>query len=120
MKFKDKKLLELAKFWIEDWKKESPTLEDPKKMRLWDNALIDANRKSSEMEMLQALHEFRDEDYIESIWAIRESFFDAFANSLIEEVKELRTSVEVLLKEHEIDPARITIGQLNRLKGGIR
>ena len=119
MKFKDKKLLELAEFWNKDWETESPTLEDTNTMRLWEQAINTAARESSELEMLQALHELKDIDYLGEIVNLRERFFESFAFSLLEEMKQLKISVEVLLKEHENEPARITIGQLNRLKRGI-
>jgi len=120
MKFKDKNLLELAEFWNKDWEKESPELEDKNTMSLSDEAINAVACGSSEMELLQALHELKTEEYVETIYDLRSTFFERFASLLLEEVKELRTSVEVLLKEHENEPAKITIGQLNRLKGGLK
>ena len=120
MEFKDKNLLELAKFWNKDWEKESPELENVDTMRLWDKAVNAAACESSELELLQALHELKSEEYVEMAYDLRHTFFEHFASLLLEEVKELRTSVEVLLKEHENEPAKITMGQLNRLKGGVR
>ena len=34
-------------------------------------------------------------------------------------IAKLQTTIEVLLKQHENEPATIKVGQLNRLKGGI-
>ena len=55
-------------------------------------------------------------------------WFDAWNDSLLgcypfseifDNMRAIEKSVKVLLKENENKPANITIGQLNRLKGGI-
>jgi len=55
-------------------------------------------------------------------------WFDAWSTSLqdcfpfsqiFEDLRAIEKSVKVLLKESENQPANITVGQLNRLKGGI-
>ena len=120
MKFKKMNLLELVEFWNKDWQKETAELENVDTMRSWDTAVNAVASESSELEILQALHSLKSEEYVETVYDLKLEFFERFASLLIEEVKELRISVEVLLKEHETEPARITIGQLNRLKGGIR
>jgi len=38
---------------------------------------------------------------------------------IIERIATIERSLSVLLKEHESEPAKITIGQLNRLKNGL-
>ena len=38
---------------------------------------------------------------------------------ILERIGVIERSVSVLLKEHDHEPAKITIGQLNRLKGGM-
>lgn len=120
MKFKDMNLLELAKFWNKDMEKESPELDNTDTMYLWKEAVRATTHESTELEILQALHLFKEADYVEEIFNLRRDFLECFANTLLEEVKELRTSVEVLLKQHESTPANITVGQLSRLKGGVR
>ncbi len=53
-----------------------------------------------------------------SAWA--DSFMDCFPFSTIfDSLRTIEKSVKVLLKENENKPANITIGQLNRLKGGL-
>ncbi len=53
-----------------------------------------------------------------SAWS--DSLLDCFPFSTIfDSLRTIEKSVKVLLKENENQPANITIGQLNRLKGGL-
>ena len=53
-----------------------------------------------------------------SAWS--DSLLDCFPFSeIFDNIRAIETSVKVLLKEHENEPANITIGQLNRIKRGL-
>jgi len=53
-----------------------------------------------------------------SAWS--DSLLDCYPFSeIFDALRTIETSLKVLLKENENQPANITIGQLNRLKGGI-
>jgi hypothetical protein len=119
MDFRKMNLIELGEFWLKDWEKDSPKLEDPNNMRNWENAVEAAKRAASELELLELLHMFKEEDYIETIWNIKKHLTLRFTEMLEEKVRQIEKSVQVLLKEHDLEQANITIGQLNRLKGGI-
>lgn len=119
MNFEKMNLLELGEFWKKDWESESPKLENPNTMRMWDNAVEFKKRTASELELLQFLHVVKDEEYIETVSNVRHHFFLVICESLQEQVEIIEKSVQMLLKEHEHEPAKITVGQLNRLKGGI-
>ncbi|MHC4547113.1 MAG: hypothetical protein ACYSYL_21815 [Planctomycetota bacterium] len=111
MDFRKMNLIELGEFWLKDWEKDSPKLEDP--------TVEAAKRAASELELLELLHMFKEEDYIETIWNIKKHLTLRFTEMLEEKVRQIEKSVQVLLKEHDLEQANITIGQLNRLKGGI-
>lgn len=119
MNFRKMKLLELAEFWSQDGEKESPELNDDKTMRLWEDAVNAISYASSDLEILQALHEFKDSDWLEEEDNLKQRFLESFAKDLLDEVKQLKTTVQVLLKQHEGEPANISVGELNDLKGGI-
>ena len=40
-------------------------------------------------------------------------------STILERIETIERSISVILKEHENEPAKITIGQLNRLKRGL-
>jgi len=119
MKFEKMSLAELGEFWMKDWEKESPKLEDPNNMRNWDNAVENVKSSASELEMLQFLHMLKEEYDVETVWNVREHLNLQFTEILQERLDQIEKSVKLLLKEHENEQANITIGQLNRLKGGI-
>ncbi len=52
--------------------------------------------------------------------AWNESVTDSYPfSSILERIETIERSISVLLKEHDKEPAKITIGQLNRLKRGL-
>lgn len=60
-------------------------------------------------------------DGIDPWWeAWDKSICDSYPfSTMLERFETIERSLKVLLKEHENEPAKITIGALNRLKGGL-
>lgn len=120
MDFKEMNLLELIEFWYEDEKKEKPELQIEERMDLWISAYDAAVLKSSELEMLQALHNLKESEWVHDKNTLKKRFIDCFTADLLEEVKQLKTTVALLLKQHEGEPANISVHELNDLKGGLK
>ena len=119
-KLENMNLAELWKFWFKDWEQETPQLEDPNMMRIWSKNVNRAIGESSLLELIQALHlTYEEIDYLEEEAAMREAVYKRICEGLEERVDTIEKSVQLLLKEHEHEAAKITIGQLNRLKGGL-
>lgn len=117
---KDMSIIELMEFWIEDWNKEEPSLEESSISNQWSELVTKKIRGESVLTLLKVLdlaHE--DIDYLEELWKIRKYIGEALVGDLYEKVEQIETSVKLLLKEHDLEPAKITVGQLNRLKGGV-
>ena len=118
-KFKEMNLVQLMKYFNEEWEKDEPELEDNTTSRLWENTVEEKIRTSSGLEILQALHEVKDIDYLEITVKMRDAFSEIFGYEYIEKLKRVIRSVKLLLKELENQQSSITIGQLNSIKGGI-
>lgn len=119
--FEKMNLKELWKFWIKDWEQEAPELENVDTMCQWEKATDKRIGEATLFELIEANHiAYREEiDYLEQMDYMHKRIFSLICESLEERVDVIEKSVKLLLKEHEQEPAKITIGQLNRLKGGV-
>ncbi|MBD3405682.1 MAG: hypothetical protein GF411_06070 [Candidatus Lokiarchaeota archaeon] len=71
-------------------------------------------------DMIKAHAMFQPHDIIDAEFIILETLKEVFLLEIRERVDEIENSVMVLLKEHEHTQSIITVGQLNRLRGGLR
>jgi len=73
----------------------------------------------TELELFYAKYAGENTDYWWDAWdtSITSSYpFEA----ILERIETIERSLSVLLKEHDKEPAKITIGQLNKIKHGFR
>jgi len=119
-KLEEMTIIELMEYWTEDWKQESPKLEDRGHYSKWATAVKKKTRTASILDLLKALDFTHTEiDYLEEITDMKARIGLELVGDLYEKVEQIEKSLQMLLKEHEHEPAKITVGQLNRLKGGI-
>jgi hypothetical protein len=115
---KEKSLPELAEFYVKDLNKPNPTLVAEDVAEEWNNAMRQAIFTASLKDKIEYLHiiqEMENYDIEKPVYdAIREELMD----DVIGRLDQLEKTVYVLLKQHENDSANISVGQLNRLKGG--
>ena len=114
--FKTMSLMELAAFWNEDWDKKSPELADHHKYELWTDALSKKADKASGLDILTFLHLVKSEEYVEEIDNIRDKFKEEFFYTELQQIAELRVTVDILLEHHRHNNANVSIGQLENLK----
>lgn len=120
MEFKKMSLKELWQFWLKDWEQDAPKLEDTNTMREWEIVTDKAIDKATLYELIEALHISEKEFYYhDQLMNMRKAVFKYICEELEDRVDTIEKSVRLLLKEHEDQAANITIGQLNRLKGGV-
>ena len=119
-KIKDLSIIELMEFWTKDWATESPTLEDLSNMRVWEEVFKYRSKRATIKDMIEVRHiaDRADMD-MPVLWDMGTMLAHAIAGDLYDTVETLTKSVQMLLKEHDKEPAKITMGQLNRLKGGL-
>jgi len=121
VKLEEMTIIELMEYWIKDWEQESPRLEHDKSHSSdWEDAVKKKIRASSVLTLLKALdvvHE--DIDYLDVVTPMKDRIGLELVGDLYKNVERIEKSVQLLLKEHEHEPAKITIGQLNRMKGGL-
>lgn len=119
--FEKMSLVELAEFYNMDWEREETLLEDTIVDSQWNAAIKTRLRSASYREMIDALHEFGDLEYtLEGEQAIEKQLRKDLLWRERERLDALEESVTVLLKQVEGEQANIKVGQLNRLKGGLR
>lgn len=120
MNLKDKDLAALAEYWVKDWAKESPVLEQVDHMEEWEQAVKHALNTATPREMIDFLHTWdkaEQEFYDPEKW-VREAFFDYFASESQERLHRLEITVGTLVKELGSEQSTITRRQLVQLKGG--
>ena len=72
----------------------------------------------TELELFYAKYAGDDLDPWWDAW--NKSIYNSYPfSSILERIETIERSLSVLLKEHDKEPAKITIGQLNRLKHGL-
>ena len=118
---KDMTIIELMEYWISEWTKDEPLFEnDAVASNEWDTLMRKRARNASLKDLIEVLHRCDADDFDNpTIWDIKTELGQHLVGDLYEKVEQIEKSVQMLLKEHEHEPAKITVGQLNRLKGGI-
>jgi 2-succinyl-5-enolpyruvyl-6-hydroxy-3-cyclohexene-1-carboxylate synthase len=120
MTFENMSLKELWQFWFKDWEQDAPELENTDTMREWEDATDKAIGNATTLELLEALHIVdKESEWLDQVADMRKKVFQHICEPLQEQVNQIEISVKLLLKELEDEQSSITIGKLNRLKGGI-
>ena len=114
--FKGMTLLELAEFWNEDWKKPIHELSTTDIFNEWEDAVTDRGRNASALKTLQFLDKIESEEMVDCIDNIRDRFKEEFFYTELQQIAELRVTVDILLEHHRHDNANVSIGQLENLK----
>ena len=114
-------IIELVEYWASEWEKDTPLFEnDAVASNEWDTLIRKRTRSSSIKDLIEVLHRCDADDLDNpTFWAVGEQLAQNLVGDLYEKFAVLEKSVQLLLKEHEHETAKITIGQLNRLKGGL-
>ena len=119
--FANMHLPDLIKYWNADWEKETPLLRNPDNNKIWTTALSNRSDIASPLEILKALQEYDNtsDEWVEAIDDMKDKFLGHFAFTILEQLEEVRNTVQVLLDHHKHDNANITIGQYNRIQEGM-
>ena len=76
------------------------------------------SKNFTELELFYTKYAGEDTDVWWDAWD--KSITDSYPfSSILERIETMERSLTVLLKEHENEPAKVTIGQLNRIKRGL-
>ena len=118
---KEMSIIELMEYWQTEWSKDAPLFENDRvASNTFDYLMKEKARTSTFKELIEVLHMCDEGDFDNpTFWEVRSILSRDIVGSLYDDVEQMKKSVKVLLKENEDKPANITIGQLNRLKGGI-
>ena len=114
--FKGMTLLELAEFWNEDWKKPIHELSTTDIFNEWEDAVTDRGKNASALKTLQFLDKIESEEMVDCIDNMRDKFKEEFFYTELQQIAELRVTVDILLEHHRHDNANVSIGQLENLK----
>ena len=111
-------IIELLEYCVEG-KKHEPRLEDRFHSIAWSENVRKRILDSSELTRLKALDVvYKDVEYLDEEIDIRDSIAESLVGDLYERVKLLETTVQLLMDELGGKQSKLSIKDINALKGG--